>query len=107
MSEPTPDVEAVEHGVRRASLVELLLVLADADEGDVVVGPLGHYDDVVPCPRCQARGQANRILFAASAGVVDFVWQCSRCGAAGTIWGARAEVLADPKLVEQLCAWET
>jgi hypothetical protein len=101
------DVEAVERAVQRASLVELLLVLADAYEGDVVEDVLGRYDDVVPCPRCQARGQGARILFAASAGVAGVIWECSRCKAAGTIWGARAEVLADPKLMGQLCASET
>jgi hypothetical protein len=72
-----------------------------------VEDPLGRYDDVVPCPRCQARGRDAGILFAASAGVMDFIWECVRCKAAGTIWGARTEVLADPKLMGQLCASET
>ena len=93
------DERYIEDAVKSLTLMQLLRVLAEARSGWV-------HDDSESssfCPVCQ-KDQRNQILWAPKAKILDrFKWRCY-CGAEGTLWGARGDVLANPTAIDIVVA---
>lgn len=56
------------------------------------------------CPRCQPPGSSHRIMYLASAELLDggVGWRCSLCHSVETLWGLRRRVLEDLDVLDRL-----